>query len=188
MRDELVHGTGTWAGFFTSLTVVLVQPDDGLRTAVAEWVDNLDANEFRAHPTVVVDNGGALATVLAEVDGNFVAVLGPHCRFEPSQLLDVIGEMFVAGGDAAVLGRDREGGDVVADVCRWLWGGGIGEEAGAIVIRRFAARWLFAGLEHGDEHDIEVQARAIGMALRIVVPGHGVVNPPEEWAEDLRPV
>lgn len=173
-------------GLVTSLSVVLVHPEDGEPDRTRAWLESLDPTQFRAQEVIVSDSNdesAELAHILADIEGDFVAVIGSQSSVDRAEIFDAVSELFLEGGDAAMLGGVVPTEDLVTAICRWLWEGGKGEEIPAVVIRRFAARWLFAGLDRTGNPDIEVQARAIGMALRIVVPGRGVINPPAEWTE-----
>jgi hypothetical protein len=170
----------------TSLSVVMVHPTREEVDAASTWLQALDTDQFRPQAVLVSDSSDdstELAKILADIEGDFVVVIGPHRRIELDTIIAAVSELFVEGGDAAVLGTPLDDEDLVATICQWLWEGGTSIAVPGVVIRRFAARWLFAGLDRTGNPDIEVQARAIGMALRIVVPGQGLINPPAEWTE-----
>ncbi len=173
-------------GMVTSLSVVLVHPTQAEVDATSAWLESLDEAQFRPQAVLVsdsTDDSTELAKILADIEGDFVVVIGPHRRIDLDSVVAAVSELFIEGGDAAVLGKPIDDDDLVATICRWLWEGGTGIAVPGVVIRRFAARWLFAGLDRTGNPDIEVQARAIGMALRIVVPGQGLINAPIEWTQ-----
>lgn len=178
------------AGFVASVSLVMVSPSPETVGHVTEWVEQQDRRRIRCDIRTVDkagDTPGAdscLLQALACVEGEFVVVIGSGTVPSFPRVLDAIAEMFISGGDAAVIGGVGVESRLVADVCRWLWAGGVGSTAESVIVRRFAARWLFAGLDTDGGVASEVEARAAGMALRLVVPGRGVINPPPEWVED----
>lgn len=181
---DLRPSMGQIPGLVTSVSVVLVQPTDLQVHTAKKWLSGLDPSRVRSQEVLRAGSGEAdLSELLAGVEGDFVIVIGPSGIGHLDQALAAIEELFREGGDAAVLGPIDRSGNLVPRVCTWLWAGATGEQAEAVVIRRFAARWLFAGLDATAAPDIEVQARALGMALRLVIPGEGVINPPDEWTE-----
>lgn len=188
--ESLWDQVSAQTGFVASVSLVMVNPSEATAGHVQQWVSLQDPRQIRCDIRTVDHDGttpGAdtcLVEALACVEGEFVVVIGSGNVPSFPRVLDAIAEMFISGGDAAVIGGVGVESRLVGDVCRWLWAGGVGSTAESVIVRRFAARWLFAGLDTDGGLAAEVESRAAGMALRLVVPGRGVINPPPEWVEE----